>query len=101
MFIGVNLDTPYTIILVDTPYHHITCERHQFYLLVGDKLNSNKLLLVLECLKGRAQVRASFCLSRGQLWNAVKGLKGPHILFETFEFSPLSTHGVKPYFHRM
>ena len=46
----------------NTPYHHITCERHQFYLLVGDKLTSKKLLLVLECLKDRAFDSAD-CLS--------------------------------------
>ena len=46
-------------------------------------------------------VPSSLCLSRGQLWNVDRGLQGPHKLFKTFVFSPLSAHGVKPYFHRM
>ena len=37
-------------------------------------------------------VRLSLCLSRGQLWNVDEGLEGPHKLFETFVFSPLSAH---------
>ena len=31
------------------------------------------------------------------MWNVDKGLWGLHKLFETFLFSPLSTHCVKPY----
>ena len=46
-------------------------------------------------------VRSSLCLSRGELWNVDKSLSDPSKLFETFVFSPLSAHGVKPYFHRM
>ena len=30
---------------------YLSCERDYFYPLVGDKLNTKKLLLVLECLK--------------------------------------------------
>ena len=45
--------------------------------MLGDKLNTKKLLVVIECLKDRtfkermqiADVRSSLCLSRGQLWN--------------------------------
>ena len=29
-------------------------QMHEFYQLVGDKLNTKKLLVVLECLKNRA-----------------------------------------------
>ena len=65
---------------------------------------TKKPLVVLECLKDRAFDSAdclrSFVNMRGQLWNVDKGLEGPHKLFETFVFSPLSAHGVKPYFHR-
>ena len=32
----------------------LSCERDWLYLLVGDKLNTKKLLVVLECLKDRA-----------------------------------------------
>ena len=78
------------------------------------------LLVVLECLKDRAfhirtvymnpldpngivwrlgkpQFRKAFCLVS---WFVYKGLCGPHKLFETFVFSPLSTHCLTPYCHR-
>ena len=37
------------------------------------------------------------CFSHGPLWNVDKGLQGAHQIFETFVFSLLSTHGMKPY----
>ena len=68
----------------------LSSKKDCFYLLVGDKLNTNKLLVLLECLKDRAFDRAdclrSSCLSRGQLWNLEKGLCGLYL---------------KPYFHGM
>ena len=39
--------------------------------------------------------------SRGVSWFVLKGCKGPVKLFDPFLLSPLSAHGVKPYFHRM
>ena len=55
----------------------------QKYLLVGDKVNTKKLLGVLKCLNDHtfdstdclhSSVKSSLCLSRGQLWNVDKGL---------------------------
>ena len=40
-------------------------------------------------------------ISRVVSWFVYKGLCGPHKLFETFVFSPLSAHCLTPYFHRM
>ena len=51
-------------------------------------------------------VDSSLCLSRGQLWNVdkVSMARINYIILNyiilTFMFSPLSGHGVKPYFHR-
>ena len=91
------------------------------YMFVGDKLNTRTLLVVLECLKECAfHIRTVYVNSldpNGLVWRlgnpqfhnashvvswvVVKGLCGPHKLFGNFLISPLSAHGVKPYFHRM
>ena len=84
-------------------------------MLVGDKLNTKKLFVVLECLNDRAfdsadclrsfimnqMIRPSYASHQVSCGMLTKVCKARINLFETFVFSPLSTHGVKPYFHRM
>ena len=86
------------------------------------KLNTKKLLVVLECLKDHAFdltvfLFTIFTLGVGQAVYSTfvrhyasrevscgmltKICKVRIKLFETFVFSPLSTHGVKPYCHRI
>ena len=79
-----------------------------------------RLLVVSECLKDRAiHIRTVYVnsldpngivwrLGKPQFrkvsrvsWFVYKGLCGPHKLWETFMFSPLSAHCLAPYFHRM
>ena len=62
-------------------------------LVIHCKLNTKKLFVVLECFKDRAFDSADcFCLFVIPL---------AHKLFETFVFSPLSSPGVKAYFHKI
>ena len=73
-------------------------------LLVDDKLNTQKAASSFRMLERlftfvRHCINASREVSCGVL---TKVCIGPaHKLFETFVFSPLSAHGVKPYFHQM